>query len=118
MGLVAEHLDSLALDLALCEVARVLKSGGRCILSALHPELTGEGQSARFIDPITGVRRHITTYHRTDKEYVEAAERAGLKREDARSLVVPAELAERFPRAARYVGRNLGWVAYWSKVNV
>ncbi len=115
LGLVAEHLDTPALALALGEVARVLKHGGRCILSALHPELTGEGQTARFIDPNTGLRRLITTYHRTEDEYLQAADRAGLIREAVRSLVVPAELAERFPRAGRYVGRNLGWVACWSK---
>ncbi len=115
LGLVAEHLESRALALALGEVARVLKPGGRCILSALHPELTGEGQTARFIDPISGVRQRITTYHRTEDEYLEAADRAGLMREDVRSLVVPPDLAERLPRAARYAGRNLGWVACWSK---
>jgi len=35
--------------------------------------------------------------------------------EGEQALVVPAELAERLPRAARYVGRNLGWVACWTR---
>ena len=113
MGLVAEHLESLAP--ALGEVARVLTPGGRLILSALHPELTGEGQTARFIDPSTGLRRRITTYHRTEFEYLHAAESEGFVVEGVRSLQVPIELANDFPRAARYVGRNLGWVACWSK---
>src|SRR5215208_4343294 len=42
LGLVAEHVADLPRLLA--EVARVLKSGGRCLLSALHPDRTAEGQ--------------------------------------------------------------------------
>jgi len=113
MGLVAEHIESLTP--ALAEVARVLVPEGRCILSSLHPELTAEGQTARFIDPETGLRRRITTFHRTEADYLAAAESAGLVVETLKTLVVPESLAEDYPRAARYVGRNLGWVACWSK---
>jgi SAM-dependent methyltransferase len=113
LGLVAEHVAALVP--ALAEVARVLAPGGRCVLSALHPERTAEGQSARFIDPATGLRRSITTYHRTTADYLDAARAAGLVFEAERVLTVPAELAERLPRALPYVGRNLGWVARWSR---
>src|SRR5438309_2254025 len=40
LGLVAEHLSDAALRAALAEVARVLVPGGRCLLSALHPDRT------------------------------------------------------------------------------
>jgi malonyl-CoA O-methyltransferase len=113
LGLVAEHVADLAA--ALAEVARVLEPGGRCVLSALHPDRTAEGQRARFIDPATGARRPIRTYHRTADDYRAAARAAGLVAEAERTLVVPPELAERLPRARPYVGRNLGWVARWSR---
>ncbi len=113
LGLVAEHVADLAG--ALGEVARVLVPGGRCIVSALHPDRTAEGQRARFIDPETGRRRPITTYHRTAAQYHEAAAVAGLVVESERSLIVPPELARIVPRAAPYIGRPLGWVACWGR---
>ena len=113
LGLVAEHVADLGRSLM--EVARVLRPGGRCILSALHPDRTAEGQRARFIDPQTGLRHPIATVHRTIDEYLAAARTAGLRLEGEEALIVPAELADRLPRAARYVGRNLGWVACWTR---
>jgi malonyl-CoA O-methyltransferase len=113
LGLVAEHVADLARLLG--EGRRVLAPSGRLILSALHPERTAEGQRARFIDPQTGRRRPIQTFHRTSADYLEAAAAAGLHLEAARSLVVPAALAERLPRARPYVGRPLGWVACWTR---
>ncbi len=115
LGLVAEHVADLARGLR--EVAQVLKPGGRCILSALHPDRTAEGQRARFIDPQTGLRHPIATVHRTIDEYLAAARRAGLQLECEQTLVVHSDLAERIPRASRYVGRNLGWVACWSRAS-
>jgi malonyl-CoA O-methyltransferase len=116
LGLVAEHVGDLAR--ALREVARVLTPGGRCVLSALHPERTAEGQRARFIDPQTGLRRPIATIHRTTGEYLATAHTAGLRLEGEQALVVAPELADRLPRAGPYVGRNLGWVACWSRPRI
>ena len=69
----------------------------------------------RYIDPQTGLRVSIATVHRTIEEYLAAAQTAGLRLEEKETLVVPPELAEHLPRAAPYVGRNLGWVACWSR---
>ncbi|MFO0951020.1 MAG: class I SAM-dependent methyltransferase [Isosphaeraceae bacterium] len=113
LGLVAEHIAEL--DRSLAEVARVLVPGGRCVLSALHPERSAEGQSARYIDPETGERRAIFAVHRETDDYLEAARAAGLRLLGEDTLVVPAELAERLPRAARYVGMRLGWVGCWTR---
>jgi SAM-dependent methyltransferase len=113
LGLVAEHVPDLGRTLA--EVARVLRPGARCVLSALHPDRTAEGQRARFIDPQTGLRRPIATVHRTAADYLAAARAVGLNLEGDRSLVVPPELPERLPRAGPYVGRKLGWVACWTR---
>ena len=113
MGLVAEHVADL--DSLLSEASRVVRPGGRCLLSALHRDRTGEGQRARFIDPDTGVRRPITTYHRTAADYHAAATAAGLVAVAERTLIVPPQLTERLPRARPYVGLALGWVGCWDR---
>jgi SAM-dependent methyltransferase len=113
LGLVLEHV--LEVREALAEVARVLVPGGRCVASAMHPDRTAEGQTARFIDPATRLRRPIRTVHRTTAEYLGAASAAGLELEEERTLVVPVELAERLPRAGPYIGKALGWVACWTR---
>jgi malonyl-CoA O-methyltransferase len=113
MGLVAEHVEDLASVMA--ELARVVKPGGRCILSALHPDRTAEGQRARFIDRETGLRRPIRTIHRSAGDYRTIAESAGWDLREEGTLIVPGFLVDRFPRAARYVGMPLGWVACWDR---
>jgi SAM-dependent methyltransferase len=112
-GLVAEHVADL--PAMLTEAVRVLAPGGRFVLSALHPDRTAAGQRARFIDPQTGVRQPITTYHRTVDEYRDAATGAGLTLMSEQTLTVTADLAAALPRANRYVGLPLGWVAGWDK---
>ena len=71
--------------------------------------------SARGGDPATGVRRPITTYHRTAADYHAAATAAGLVAVAERTLIVPPELADRLPRAGPYVGLALGWVGCWDR---
>lgn len=112
LGLVVEHVADL--PALMIEVERVLGPGGRCILSALHPSRTAEGMRARFIDRDTGLRQPVVTYHRTEAEYLGAARSAGFAIGETRSLTVPASLARVLPRAERYVGQELGWVAWWT----
>jgi SAM-dependent methyltransferase len=111
LGLVAEHLDHPALAASLKEVARVLGPDGRCLLSALHPDRSAVGQRARFIDPATGIRRPIRTYHRSLSDYHAAARQAGLSLAAEQVLIVRPSLAEQLPRARPYIGQALGWVA-------
>ena len=113
LGLVAEHVEDLEKSLA--EVARVLKPGGRCVLSALHPDRTATRQRARFIDRASGLRRPIRTIHRSIEQYKDIAENAGLIAVESRSLVATPEMAELYPRSRRYVGLNLGWVGCWRR---
>jgi SAM-dependent methyltransferase len=115
LGLVAEHLSEPELHATMAEVARVLEPGGRCLLSALHPDRTAEGQRARYIDPKTGVRRPIRTYHRSTADYCAAAEQAGLVLTGEQVLTVHPGLADELPRARPYIGRALGWAACWTR---
>jgi ubiquinone/menaquinone biosynthesis C-methylase UbiE len=113
LGLVVEHVAEL--DATLAEVARVLNPSGRCLVSALHPDRTAEGQTARFIDPATGLRRPIRTVHRSVDDYLASADRAGFRLAEERALVVPESLADSLPRARPYIGKALGWVAHWAR---
>ena len=113
LGLVIEHIAALGPSLA--EVARVLRPGGRCLISVLHPDRTAEGQRARFIDPASGLRRSIVTHHRTLAEYRTAASSVGLILDTEDDLVVPIGTGQRLPRALPYEGRRLGWLGVWSK---
>ena len=116
MGLVAEHIADLPALMA--EAARVVAPGGRVIVSALHPDRTGLGETARFIDPTTGLRRPIVTFHHSTAAYLAAAEAAGLIEPEARTLTASPELAAQLPRAQRYLGLPLGWVARWRRPEV
>ncbi len=112
MGLVVEHITDLtgAMD----EITRVLKPGGRVLVSNLHPERTAEGQRARFIDPVTGERQPIRGHHRSLEEF-RAIGGPHLKLIDEETLLVTKELAATLPRAERYVGLPLGWIGVWVK---
>ncbi len=116
LGLVAEHLSDLSGSLA--EVARVLMPGGRCLVSTLHPDRTAQGQTARFIDPESGIRRPIRTIHREVGDYLGAASSAGLTLVEECALIVPPSLADILPRAEPYVGQALGWAGCWEKTSV
>ena len=115
MGLVAEHVVDLVTVMK--ELARVTRSKGRCIVSALHPERTAEGQRARFIDPGTGLRRPIATIHREPSEYREIADLAGWRMIEESTLIVPPSIIDQYPRAAKYVGLPLGWVGCWERAD-
>lgn len=113
MGLVAEHIE--ALSTVLEELHRLVKPGGRLILSALHPDRTAGGQRARFIDPATGLRRPIATIHRETSEYREIASTIGWELASEISLVVSASIVDQYPRAVKYAGMPLGWVGCWDR---
>jgi len=101
-GLVLEHIGDL--DRFFGEARRVLRPGGRAVVSAMHPAMFQRGTQARFTDPESGevVRPGSVDHHARD--IVAAAERAGFVVAALEEAAADAALAARYPRAEKYVG--------------
>ena len=101
-GLVLEHLREL--DGFFGEIRRVLRTGGRAIVSTMHPAMFLLGTQARFTDPATGERIAPGSVPHPVGAFVMAAVRSGLRLIDVVEAAPDAEFARRFPRAEKYVG--------------
>jgi len=101
-GLVLEHLRDLSAFFA--EAHRVLRPGGRAVVSAMHPAMFLRGSQARFTDPGSGeVVMPGSLPHRMG-DFVMAAARAGFSLHGVGEHAPDADFAARYPRAERYVG--------------
>jgi malonyl-CoA O-methyltransferase len=101
-GLVLEHLREL--DGFLNEAHRVIRPGGRAVVSAMHPAMFLRGSQARFTGPESGeVVQPGSLPHRLG-EMVIAAVRAGFRLDGIDEYAPDAELAALYPRAQKYVG--------------
>src|SRR5215213_4844010 len=76
-GLVLEHLREL--DGFFAEARRVLKVGGRAVVSAMHPAMFLRDAQARFTDPATGERVQPGSLPHGIGAFVMAAVRAGFR---------------------------------------
>ena len=101
-GLVLEHLRDLPAFFR--ETRRVLRPGGRAVVSAMHPAMFLRDSRARFTDPDSGAIVAPGSVHYRFGEVVMAAAGAGLGPEHIGEHAPDAEFARRYPRAARYVG--------------
>jgi malonyl-CoA O-methyltransferase len=101
-GLVLEHLRELGGFFA--EARRVLKPGGRAVVSAMHPAMFLRGTRARFTDPESGEVVQPGSVPHSVAAFVMAAVRAGFRLTDVVEFAPDAEFAARVPRAAKYVG--------------
>jgi ubiquinone/menaquinone biosynthesis C-methylase UbiE len=101
-GLVLEHIGDLAAFFG--EARRVLRSGGRAVISAMHPAMFLRGAQARFTDPESGeIVRPGSVPHQV-ADFVGAAERAGFTVEGLGEFTADTAFASRYPRAEKYVG--------------
>lgn len=101
-GLVLEHLPELGPFFA--EVHRILRPGGRAVLTAMHPALFLAGTQARFTDPATGERVAPGSLPHSIGAFVMAAVRAGLELLDITEQSVDEALVRQHPRVERYLG--------------
>ena len=101
-GLVLEHLRELGPFFG--EAQRVLRPGGRAVVSAMHPAMFLKGTQARFTDPATGEKVEPGSVDHSLGDFVMAAVRAGFALEAVDEYAADAAFAERHPRAEKYVG--------------
>ena len=101
-GLVLEHLRDLPAFFR--ETRRVLRPGGRAVVSAMHPAMFLRESRARFTDPDTGAIEAPGSVCYRFGEVVMAAGAAGFALEHIGEHAPAADFARRYPRAERYVG--------------
>jgi malonyl-CoA O-methyltransferase len=101
-GLVLEHLADLGLFFR--EARRVLRPGGRAVVSAMHPAMFLKGAMARFTDPASGEVVQPGSYPHQVGEFVMAAVRAGFRLDGIEEQAPDEAFAARVPRAQKYVG--------------
>jgi malonyl-CoA O-methyltransferase len=101
-GLVLEHLRELGGFFA--EARRVLRPGGRAVVSAMHPAMFLRGTQARFTDPESGEVVQPGSVPHPLGAFVMAAVRGGFRLADVTEAAPDVEFAARCPRAAKYVG--------------
>jgi malonyl-CoA O-methyltransferase len=101
-GLVIEHLENL--DTFYQGARRVLRAGGRAIVSAMHPAMFLRGSQARFTDPASGEIVQPGSFPHQMSDLVLGALRAGFHLDHMGEFAPDAVFAERYPRAAKYIG--------------
>jgi ubiquinone/menaquinone biosynthesis C-methylase UbiE len=101
-GLVLEHLRDL--NGFFTEARRVLKPGGRAVVSGMHPAMCLRGAQARFTDPTTGDKVQPGSLPHSVGAFVMAAVRAGFQLADVIELAPDDAFASHCPRAAKYIG--------------
>jgi ubiquinone/menaquinone biosynthesis C-methylase UbiE len=101
-GLVLEHLRDL--QRFFHEARRVLRLGGRAVVSAMHPAMFLRGSQARFTDPYSGQVVQPGSFAHQLGDFVMAAVRAGFCMEAIGEHAPDAKFAAQYPRAEKYVG--------------
>jgi ubiquinone/menaquinone biosynthesis C-methylase UbiE len=100
--LVLDHLKNLSATMR--EFRRVCSTDGYAVVSVMHPAMMLRGVQARFVDEVTGLEMRPESHPHQVSDYVMAAVKAGLRISHLSEHAFGPELADRVPRAQRYVG--------------
>ena len=101
-GLVLEHIADLAHYFS--EIARVLGTPGRAVVSAMHPAMFLRDSQAQFTDPNSGDKVRPGSLSHQLSDVVMGAVSASLELVHFAEHSADAQLAEDFPRSEKYVG--------------
>jgi malonyl-CoA O-methyltransferase len=100
-GLVLEHIRDL--DAFFAEIRRVLKTGGRAVLSGMHPAMFLLGSQARFTDPTSGELVQPGSINHSIAAFIMSALLAGLRLIEIEEVSPDVAFAARYPRAEKYI---------------
>ncbi len=95
-GLVLEHIVDL--DPFFTEARRVLRSGGRAVISAMHPAMFLRGAQARFTDPTSGQIVQPGSIPHSISAFILAAVSAGFTLTNSAEFAPDAAFAAEHPR--------------------
>lgn len=112
-GLVLEHLKDLSHYFR--EIHRVLKPGGRAIITAMHPAMFLRGSQARFTDPSSGEVIQPGSVPHSISDCVNAGLKAGLQLQTISEHAPDVAFTERFPRAVKYLHWPMLLVMQWKR---
>ena len=101
-GLVLEHLREL--ETFFGEAYRVLRDGGRAVVSAMHPAMFLRDSQASFTNPDTGEQVRPGSVAHQVGDFVMAVLGAGFVLKGIGEYAPDAEFAARYGRAEKYVG--------------
>ena len=107
--LVLEHAVDLLAPLA--AFARVVRSGGRVVVSDIHPAMRKTGTQANFTDPSSGNDLLPPSYAHAIADYLKAARAVGLEVEVVVEHEGTPSLIARSARARKYLGKPMLFAA-------
>lgn len=99
-ALIGEHLDELSL--ALREMHRVSRPGGRLVFSVYHPEMAAAGKEAHF--ERSGIEYRLGARRYTSADYVNLLEEAGFEEPVRHEFLGDTRLVESVPSATGLLG--------------
>lgn len=101
-SLVLEHIE-IVQDFFV-GVRRVLRKGGRVLITAMHPAMFLKGSQARFTDPFSGEKVQPGSYPHQISDFVMAGLESNLNLLHIGEHSPDETLASRCPRCEKYIG--------------
>ncbi|MDI7277355.1 MAG: class I SAM-dependent methyltransferase [Anaerolineae bacterium] len=107
-ALTLSHLPQLRPPLT--EMARVLRGGGRLVISDIHPYWAVSGHNYTEFHDEAGQEYRVASYPHLVEEYWRLFRELGLRLEDIREPAIDDRLIARFPSLGEYRGVPLAMV--------